>query len=87
MGAPNDFGSKYGRKNDQNLPNFFFPEKNNLKAIRKPSFIKNGRTEPIFTYIYDLVPGPLPLRVGSTIKVKIKKHFLILEMIINERPV
>ena len=24
MGSPNGFGRKYGRKNDQNLPNFFF---------------------------------------------------------------
>ena len=27
MGAPNDFGSKFGRKNDQNLTNFFFSKK------------------------------------------------------------
>ena len=69
-GAPNDFGSKFGRKNDQNLPNFF-SKKNNLKAIRKPSFIKNGRTEPIFTHICEMAPGPLPLRVGTTIEILI----------------
>ena len=27
MGAPNDFGSKFGRKNDQNLPNFLWKKK------------------------------------------------------------
>ena len=69
MGAPNDFGRKFGRKNDQNLPNFF-SKKSNLKAIRKPSFIKNGRTEPIFTHIYDMAPGPLPLGVGTTIEAR-----------------
>ena len=27
MAAPNDFGSKKSRKNDQNFPNFFFRKK------------------------------------------------------------
>ena len=27
MGAPNGFGSKKSRKNDQNFPNFFFRKK------------------------------------------------------------
>ena len=46
----------------------FFSKKSNLKAIRKPSLIKNGRTEPIFTHIYDMAPGALPLGVGTTIE-------------------
>ena len=77
MGASNDFGSKFGRKSDQNLPFFFFPKKNNLKAVEKFSLIKNGRTEPIFTHIYDMTPGPLPLGVGTTIVDSLRFQCLI----------
>ena len=33
MAAPNDFGSKYDRKIDQNLPNLF-PKKKNVKWVQ-----------------------------------------------------
>ena len=46
MGAPNDFGSKFGRKNDQNLPNVFF-QKNEPKSNPKTQFHKkrSNRTD------------------------------------------
>ena len=66
MGVPNDFGRKYGRKNDQNLPNFF-SKKRNIKRAQKPSFIKIVPTEPILAYICDMAQMSLPLRVGTTI--------------------
>ena len=48
MAAPNGFGSKKSRKNDQNFPNFFLSEKYNINRVQRPSFIKNVLTEPIF---------------------------------------
>ena len=32
VGAPNDFGRKFGRKNDQNSANFFFRKKEHKKC-------------------------------------------------------
>ena len=55
MGSPNDFGKKYGRKNDQNLPFFF--RKKDYKRAQKPSFIKIVNIEPILAYVYDMAPG------------------------------
>ena len=66
MGAPNDFGRKYGQKMIK-ICQIFFSKNNNLKAVRKLSFIKNGRTEPIFTHFYDMAQGALPQGVGSTL--------------------
>ena len=40
MGAPKDFGRKCGRKNDQNLPNFFF-QKIDIKKRSETRFHKN----------------------------------------------
>ena len=40
MGAPKDFGRKYGRKNDQNLTNFFF-QKIDIKTRSETWFHKN----------------------------------------------
>ena len=39
MGAPKDFGRKYGRKNDQNLTNFFF-QKIDIKKRSETRFHK-----------------------------------------------
>ncbi len=47
-----------------------FSKKNNPKAVRKPSFIKNGRTEPIFTHIYDMASSGNRLDISkSAIKI------------------
>ena len=46
MGAPNSFGSKKNRKNDQNFTDFF-SERWNIKRVQGPSFIKKVFTEPI----------------------------------------
>ena len=40
MTAPNDFGSKYGRKIDHNLPNFFFRKKE-FKTSPETQFHQN----------------------------------------------
>ena len=70
MGALNEFGRKFGRKNDQNLPFFFSKKKRNIKAVRRRSFMKIVNIEPIFAYICDMAPVPLPLGVGSTIEAQ-----------------
>ncbi len=42
MASTNGFGRKYGRKNDQNLPNFFF-QKKDIKKRSETKFHKNRR--------------------------------------------
>ena len=43
-----DFGSKFGRKTNENVLNFFFVLKNIFKRAQKSGFIKIINSEPIF---------------------------------------
>ena len=44
MGAPNDFGRKYGRKNDQNFTNVFFQKIDNKKRSETQFHKKRTKT-------------------------------------------
>ena len=69
MGAPNDFGRKYGRKNDQNLTNFFYKQKT-FKSAQKNGFIKIGPKLVILTYSLQDMKNPLPLKVAPTVNLR-----------------
>ena len=60
------FGKKFGRKINENLPNFF-SEKNILKRVQKPSFIKNALPEPIFAQKLQDMKISLPPKMAPTI--------------------
>ena len=67
MVAPNGFGSKKSRKNDQNFPNFFFRKKKNIKQVRKPSFIKNVQKLPILAISLQDMKNLLCQKMGLTV--------------------
>ena len=70
MRSPYDFGTKYGRKIDQNVPICFF-QRNHLKTRSETRFHQNRQYKTDFR-LKKLKNGQdlknlLPLKVGSTV--------------------
>ncbi len=68
MVAPNGFGSKKSRKNDQNFPNFF-SEKKNIKQVWKPSFIKKVQKLAILALSLQDIKNLLCQKMALTVEI------------------
>ena len=66
MGAPNDFGSNFGRKSDQNLPNFFFQKKQPQSSPETHFHQKRSNRTNFHSYLRHGA-GPLHQGVDSTV--------------------